>query len=352
MTFHSSENNNNYPEYIEQSFEFIIPSGMKHQRLDIFLTHSIANASRTKVQKAIDSGNVLINGKIARASQKVQPYDNILCKILKPPPIILKPENIPLEIVYEDEYLVVINKRAGMVCHPGFGNRYGTLVNAILYYFGMRDTIELEIDTDDELTDEGLIYSSNLIRPGLVHRLDKDTTGLVIITKNPEIHNQISSQFENRTIQRSYKALIWGKFDEKKGFITGDIGRSPKNRKLFTVVEKGGKHSKTEYEVINEYEYLSLVKLKLHTGRTHQIRVHLSHIKKPVFGDKSYGGDRILYGGNNHHWKSKVSKLLAMINHQLLHAYELSFFHPILKENIILQSEIPNYFREILNVLE
>ncbi len=346
-----SEEKNNYPDYIEQIYEFKVTKGMKTQRLDIFLTNSIANASRTKVQKAIANGNVQINGKVAKASQKIQSGDEIICTILKPPPIVLLPEEIPLEIAYEDEYLLVVNKPAGMVCHPGFGNRHGTLINAVLYHLGIREALELNYENDEEDLDEGLIFSSDIVRPGLVHRLDKDTSGLIIITKNSEIHNQIASQFENRTINRYYLALAWGKFDEKKGFIIGNIARSTKDRKLFAVVSKSGKYAKTEYEVLEEFEYLSLLKLKLHTGRTHQIRVHLSHLKKPVFGDISYGGNKIIYGGNNPLWKNRATKMLEIAQRQMLHAFELTFFHPVLNENVTIKTSLPNDFNKVLDFL-
>lgn len=346
------EEKNNYPEYIEQIYEFKIPNGMKTQRLDIFLTNSIANASRTKVQRAIANGKVQINGKVAKSSHKVKAGDMIICSIMKPPPIVLLPEDIPLDIVYEDEYLMVVNKPAGMVCHPAFGNRYGTLINAVLYHLGVRESLELNFDNDEEELDEGVIFSSEYVRPGLVHRLDKDTSGLIIITKNSEIHNQIASQFENRTISRHYLALAWGKFEEKNGFIIGDIARSPKDRKLFAVVRKGGKYAKTEYEVIEEFDYLTLLKLKLHTGRTHQIRVHLSHLKRPVFGDNSYGGDKIIYGSNNPKWRNQAVKMLEIAKRQMLHAYELTFYHPVRKENMTIKSDLPDDFKKILEFLK
>ncbi len=347
------DENSHYPEYIESIFEIRVPQGQTPQRLDVYLVNIIKNATRTKVQKAISEGAVTVNGKITRGSKKVQPGDFILCKLLKPPPIELIPENIPLNIIYEDEYLLVINKASGMVSHPGFGNRSGTLVNALLYHLGHRERIKIELDEDDEdISDEGKIFASDSIRPGLVHRLDKDTSGIMLIAKNPEIHSLLAKQFAERTVEKKYLALVWGKFDEPSGRIEGDIGRSSLDRKLFAVVKKGGKPAITEYKVVEEYEYLSLVEINLLTGRTHQIRVHFSYVKHPVFGDVQYGGDKIVYGYNNKKLRDLYNELLKIANNQQLHSFSLKFEHPINKTIMKFEAELPLIFSEILEKLK
>src|SRR3989339_2003610 len=343
-----------YPEKIETIFEFKIPKGQIPERLDVYLTNSIKNATRTKVQRAIDEGAVFVNGKSAKASRKIQPNDEIICKIMKAPPIDLIPENIPLDVVYEDEYLMVINKPAGIVSHPGFGNPYGTVVNAVLYHLGLREAIKIELDDEDEIEnlDEGIIYSSDAIRPGLVHRLDKDTSGLMLISKNPDVHAKLAQQFQDRTVDKFYYALVWGTFKDDNGRIEEDIGRSQRNRKLFAVLKKGGKSAITEYEVLERFEYLTLIKIKLMTGRTHQIRVHFCHNHHPVFGDVSYGGDSIVFGVNNSEFKKIANKCLISVNRQMLHAKELGFIHPESGERLNFTSELPEDFEKVLKELE
>lgn len=340
----------NYPEYIEHTFELNVPGGQQPERLDIYISRNVQNATRTKVQKAISEGNVTVNDRSAKASRKVQPNDHIICKIMKPPPIELVPEDIPLEIVYEDEYLLVVNKPAEMCVHPGFGNRYGTLVNALLYHFGERDPREIEIDDEDDAEDESDVYSGDEIRPGIVHRLDKDTSGLLVIAKDQFTHAKIAEQFANRTTTREYNALVWGNFENDSGIIEGNIGRSSRDRKLFDVVKKGGKHAITEYAVLQRFDYLTLLKLKLHTGRTHQIRVHCKHINHPVFGDMAYGGDSVLFGGENKVFRIKAEKSIKSVDRQLLHAKTLGFRHPKTKEFLEFDSELPEDFNKCLKM--
>lgn len=357
------EDNNykdNYPDYVEQTFEFVIPKGKAPERLDSYLTNAIFNATRNRVQKAIDDGNVTINNQIAKSSRKIQPGDIIICKIMKAPPIELLPENINLDIEYEDDSLLVVNKPPFMCTHPGFGHRYGTLVNAILYHFGYRNPISLEdvendennYESDDEMSiiEESKIFASDEIRPGIVHRLDKDTSGILVIAKNPEIHSQLAKQFAERTTEREYYALVWGTFNEDEYIIEGDIGRSSKNRKLFAVVKKNGKYAKTSITVINRYPFATLIKVKLYTGRTHQIRVHLSHINHPVFGDTFYGGDKIVYSGKPE-FNKIANKCLSTINRHLLHAKTLGFFHPQKKILMQFDSELPDDFNNVLEIL-
>lgn len=346
------DHNENYPEYIEKEFRFDITTGQKSERIDVFLTNNIRNATRTKVQKAIENGCVTINGKIAKTNKKVQPGDKIICKIFKPPPIELIPENIPLDVVFEDDYLLVVNKKAGMVVHPAFGNRYGTLVNAVLYHTGFRDSISLVIDEDTEIEDENSVYFSDAIRPGVVHRLDKDTSGLIVVSKNPVTHAGLAKQFYDRTITRYYYALIWGNPEHDHDIIENSIGRSPKDRKLFAVVKKDGKISKTEYWVLKRYGFMSLIKVKLWTGRTHQIRVHFSDINHSVVGDQDYGGDKINYGIHNKEFKDLSQKILKNSNRQMLHAKVLGFTHPETGLSHLFESDLPDDMKINLEYLE
>lgn len=343
---------NNYPDYIEKKFVFNITHGVKPERIDSYLVRQVMNATRTKVQDAIDKGMVLLNGKEVKASRRIQPGDVIECTLMKPPPIELIPENIPLEIQYEDDYLLVVNKPAGMVTHPGFGNRYGTLVNALLWYFGTRESVKIEIDEEEPDFDNSILFRSEEIRPGIVHRIDKDTSGLLLIAKSSDILAKLQAQFADRSISRTYYALVWGKVKDDSGTINEYIGRSPRDRKLFTVVKRGGKYAITDYEVIERFSFATLVKVKLRTGRTHQIRVHFSHLNHPLVGDISYGGDKVVYGGGNPDDLKLALQCLKLINRQMLHAKTLTFFHPVTKETITVESEIPSDFKNIISILK
>jgi 23S rRNA pseudouridine1911/1915/1917 synthase len=337
---------------VEHTLE--VPPGKVPERIDTFLARHLRNVSRTKIQRAIENGDVTINNQPVKANRKVKPKDIIVCRLRRLPPLKLVPENIPLDIVYEDDYLMVINKPAGMVTHPGYGNRTGTLVNAILYHLGYREEIEISGDSLEELEedqDEGKIFAAQEIRPGIVHRLDKNTTGLLVVSKDPSIHQQLSEQFAKRTVERFYFAIVWGSFKEDFGTFEGDIGRSPRDRKLFAVVRTNGKPAITDYWVEESFDYLSLVKIKLRTGRTHQIRVHFSHNKHPVVGDPSYGGDSVVYGGHNPHFRQFATTLLKSINRQMLHAKTLGFFHPVLKKQIQFEVDFPEDFKYVLTEL-
>jgi 23S rRNA pseudouridine1911/1915/1917 synthase len=344
-----------YPEHIETIITISVPKAHKPERLDVYLTRSVANATRTKVQKAIDEGLVTVNEALAKASQKVKANDQIICKLMKSPPIELIPEELPLEIFYEDEHLLVVNKAAGMCTHPGYGNRYGTLVNGLMYHFGLRESIKLEdYDEDDDDTaeelDTGQIFASDTLRPGIVHRLDKDTSGLLVIAKNDVALANLSKQFADRTTERHYYAIVWGIVKEDHGVIENMLGRSSRDRKIFAVVKTDGRYAKTEYEVIERFHFATLVKLKLHTGRTHQIRVHMNHIKHPIFGDTSYGGDKQVYT-----YLPEINaiskKCLKMVNRQLLHAKTLGFSHPVTKEFLKFESELPVDIKSIIQEL-
>ncbi len=365
----TTDSDRNYPPYVEHTYTFVIPAGQVPVRLDAFLTEAIPNATRTKVQEAIDNDAVRLNNKPAKASRKIQPGDVITCHVMKPPPLELVPENIPLEILYEDDAVLVINKPAGMVSHPGFGNRYGTLVNAVLWHVGVRDAIAVEtIETSDneaeetdndeddeteirEAKNETILYASDAVRPGIVHRLDKETSGILVVSKDVRAHAKLAKQFAERTAKREYYALVWGSVKEDTGTIEGNIARSPRDRKLFAVSAKTGKHAVTDYTVLERFEHLTLLALRLRTGRTHQIRVHCAHIKHPLFGDPQYGGNAIIHGGQNGAFRSKAQKWLEILPRQALHARMLGFTHPVSGVWMEFSSELPQDFRTVLDAL-
>ncbi|MBI5473045.1 MAG: RluA family pseudouridine synthase [Ignavibacteriae bacterium] len=313
--------------------EIIVPPGKKKERLDVFLAHHIENATRNKVQRAIEDGAVLVNGKTVRSSHAVSPGETIRVTLPKPPPQDALPENIPLDIVYEDEDLLVVNKAAGMVSHPAHGNYTGTLVNALLYHCNHLSTL------------------NGTTRPGIVHRLDKDTSGLMVVAKSDVAHAKLAKQFAARTIEREYWAIVWGIFHDESGVIEAELGRSKSDRKKMAVVEKG-KSAATEYSVLRRFEYLSLVKLKLRTGRTHQIRVHLAHVRHPIFGDPTYHGRQIVAGSGAANQKAEVNHLLKLIDRQALHAKTLGFLHPTTRKRIFFDSLLPADISSILASLE
>jgi 23S rRNA pseudouridine1911/1915/1917 synthase len=360
----SSEIDKNYPEKIEHQYQLFVAKGQESQRVDQYLTAMIANATRTKVRYAIDTGNVTVNGVAVKASRKVQPGDVIVCTVMKLPPMELIPEDISLDIVFEDDDVLVINKQAGMVVHPGFGNRYGTVVNAVLWHLGERqprviafeDDLSNEIDEITESSDTLLIpkqndddvFRSADVRPGIVHRLDMDTSGLMVISKNPHNHAILAQQFADRTVEREYQALVWGVVREDHGTIHANLARSTRDRKLFQVVQKGGKIAITDYHVIQRFDYMTFLRLKLHTGRTHQIRVHCAWRKHPLFGDPQYGGDTIVYGGHNAVFRKKAHMMLQSFKRQALHAKTLGFRHPASGAWMQFDSEIPDDMKKNL----
>ena len=346
----------NYPELIENKYEFKIPKGQKPIRLDLFLTNSIHNATRNKVQAAIEAGNVFVNSVNKKVSYKINPCDEIVCIVKQLPPIELVPENIPLNIVYEDDYLLVINKSAGMCVHPGVGNRYGTLINALLYYLGYRENISFDLDEND-LEDSEINFNNQFqnidnVRPGLVHRIDKDTSGLLVIAKEQSVHNKLATQFANKTTEREYYAIVWGKPKLDYQRIEGNIGRSNKDRTCFAIFQREGKPAVTDCWVVERFAYTSLLKFKLLTGRTHQIRVHSGSIGHKLFGDERYGGNIILNGKENPQWRNIASRLLETYPRQMLHAKTLGFVHPITKEKMLFNSELPEDMAKILEELK
>ncbi len=312
----------------------IVEEGKSRERLDIYLTNSVERATRSKIQKLIKGGFAFVNGKAAKANYLVNPGDKIELEIpITPRPEKPLGEEIPLQIVYEDEFLLVVNKPAGMVVHPAYGNYTGTLVNALIHHTQSLSNLN---------TDE---------RPGIVHRLDKDTSGLLLVAKNNWTHAELAKQFYHHTIKREYWAVCWGRFPTPRGEIIANIVRSKKDRKVFTVSETDGKFAHTIYEVLEEFDFASLVKLTLKTGRTHQIRVHLSHIKHPVFGDPTYGGRRIVYGNTTAKFKSRINNLLEIMPRQALHAKTLGFLHPDTEDYLFFESPLPEDMNLLLRNL-
>lgn len=347
---------NHYPDYQEDLITIDVPSGKIPERIDIYLSTIIKNSSRTRVRKSLDEGMVKVNGKvITKASYKITGSDKIECILLRRPPVKLIPQNIPLEIVYEDNYLIVVNKPPNMVVHPGVGNRYDTLVNAILFHLGIKEDIDIELDEEDideEEINEGQIYASAEVRPGIVHRLDKDTSGLLVIAKSTEILTKLQMQFAKRTVSRTYNALVWGnKFDDS-GSIEGNIDRSPIDRKKFAVSSKSGKYAKTNFRVLERYSIATLIELKLETGRTHQIRVHLTHEKHPVIGDITYGGNINNYKGVNGELNNLAKFIISKSDRQLLHAKDLTFIHPITEKKMTFSSDLPEDMLKIIEILK
>jgi 23S rRNA pseudouridine1911/1915/1917 synthase len=311
-----------------QKLTLIVPHIRERERIDKFLTRQVENATRTKVQEAIDEGRVLVNGKPVKANYKLSPSDVIEVTLTRPPAPEMKPEAIPLDVVYEDETLLVVNKPAGMVVHPAFGNWTGTLANAVLHHTQQ----QLSNIHDDEF------------RPGIVHRLDKDTSGLMVVAKENDAHFALAKQFAQRTTEKKYLALVWGVPKSTSGTIQTNIGRSKKNRKVMAVYpfeSSDGKTAITDYVVKEDYRYFSLLELALHTGRTHQIRVHLQHLGHPIVSDETYGGKTICTLGFSQSEKF-VENLFEVIPRQALHAAYLSFVHPKTKAKVSFEAPLPN----------
>lgn len=323
---------------------FKVDKGQSLVRIDKYLFNLLPNSSRTKIQAACKANCVIVNGYPVTPNYKVKPNDEIKILLSKPPrEFKLIPENIPLDILYEDEYILVINKPAGMVVHPGAGNYSGTLVNALLYHYKNLPTQKQKL-AEDWILD----------RPGLVHRIDKNTSGILVIAKTELALQLLAKDFFEHNIERKYIALVWGKLKEDKGTITGYMARDPSNRKIMKLYddENKGKWSVTHYNVIERYLYHTLVECKLETGRTHQIRVHFKSIKHPLFNDEEYGGKHILYGVNTSKYKQHIENLFTHIPGQALHAASLGFKHPIKKQWLSFETPLPSGFLEIIDKLK
>jgi 23S rRNA pseudouridine1911/1915/1917 synthase len=333
------EVNENESEELFEHYKFIADNGQEVVRIDKYLMDRMPDTSRNKIQVAAKNGNVLVNEKQVKPNYKVKPKDVV--SIVLPYPIReieLIPQDIPLDILYEDNEVIVVNKPANMVVHPGYGNYSGTMVNALVYHF----------DNLPEKKDD--FYG----RPGLVHRLDKHTTGVMVVAKTEQALTDLAKQFYDRTTERRYHALVWGDVSEDEGTITGHIGRSLKNRKMMDVFPEGehGKHAVTHYKVLRRYGYVTLVECKLETGRTHQIRAHFKFLGHPLFNDLEYGGDKILKGTTFTKYKQFVENCFQLLPGQALHAKTLGFTHPITKDWKAFDSELPEGFQRVLDKWE
>jgi 23S rRNA pseudouridine1911/1915/1917 synthase len=315
-----------------EHYNFKVDKGQGPVRIDRFLTDKIENLARNRIQNVAKAGGVLVNGQPVKSNYKVKPLDEIKIVLpYAPYENLLVPENIPIDIVYEDDDLIVLNKPAGMVVHPGHGNYSGTLLNGLIYHF------------------ENLPKNSDN-RPGLVHRIDKDTTGLLVVAKNENAITKLAQQFADKTSKRKYIALVWGDLPEDEGTIEGNLGRNPKNRLQMIVFPEGdfGKPAVTHYKVLERFGYVTLVELELETGRTHQIRAHMKHIGHPLFNDARYGGDKILKGTTFTKYKQFVDNTFKVLPRQALHAKTLGFTHPSTGKFMSFDSPIPDDMQQAI----
>ena len=317
-----------------EHYRFIADPGQSLLRVDKFLSNRIEGISRNRIQTAADAESILVNGNPVKSNYKVKPGDEITV-VMSYPRRELKiiPEDIPLDIVYEDDELMVVNKPPGLVVHPGHGNYSGTLVNALAFRY-------------QDLP----LYNQSDLRPGLVHRIDKNTSGLLLVAKTEHAKLQLALQFFNKTTKRRYVAIVWGNLENESGIIEGNIGRSLKNRQVYTVFPDGdfGKPAITHYKVLERLGYVNLVECVLETGRTHQIRVHMKHIGHPLFNDDVYGGDKILKGTTFTKYKQFVSNCFAIMPRQALHAKMLGFVHPVTHEEMTFESELPDDMNKVI----
>ena len=318
-----------------EHFRFKADKGQNPLRIDKFLLHKLEDTSRTKIKAAADAGCIKVNNNLVKANYKVKPLDEIVIFLSYPKKVFeLIPENIPLNIVYEDDELLVVNKEAGMVVHPAHGNYSGTLVNALAWHFN-------ELD----------MFKGSDSRAGLVHRIDKNTSGLLVVAKTERAKSHLGKQFYNKTSYRKYQALVWGTPKEPEGRIEGHVGRNPKNRKVRYVFPDGdfGKHAVTHYKILEDLGYITLLECRLETGRTHQIRVHMQHIGHPLFNDFEYGGDQILKGTTYTKYKQFVQNCFKILPRQALHAKELGFSHPQTEKWLQFNTELPDDMTEVIN---
>lgn len=361
-----------------EHYRIVVEKGQQLLRIDKFLMNRTPNATRSKIQQSAENGSILVNDKPVKSNYKVKPFDVISIVLAHPPrEIELIPQNIPIDVVYEDDDLIIINKKPGMVVHPGYGNYSGTLVNALVYHFqnlpvnqvngAPAPIVSFDMGADDEEENEatskkkedkkskknknGAEVTAPGLRPGLVHRLDKNTSGIMVVAKSEIAMVKLSKNFFDRDIDRIYNALVWGDFKEDTGTITGNIGRHPRDRKKMDVLpddDEQGKHAVTHYKVLERFGYVTLIECKLETGRTHQIRVHMQHIGHSLFNDGHYGGDRILKGTTFAKYKQFVENCFTILPRHALHAKSLGFMHPVTGKYIHFDSEIPDDMQAVL----
>ena len=315
-----------------QWIDISVPEHKEKERIDAFLTREISQVSRSQIQRLVKAGYITVNGVAVKANHVLRPMEAIRVFIPRARPIEVVAENIPLEIVFEDDHLIVINKKAGMVVHPAFGHSSGTLVNALLGYSKTLSTV------------------NTATRPGIVHRIDKDTSGLLVVAKSNFVHQHLANQFSKKTVERMYIALVWGQPKPATGTIETLLARSQKDRKKIRVSPEG-KQAVTHYEVMERYPLTALMRLQLETGRTHQIRVHLAHIHHPVFGDHTYGGRGRQTGGLNRSDTALAMELLKMMPRQALHAKTLGFIHPVSGKAVSFDSDLPEDMERLISRL-
>lgn len=316
----------------------VVDGGQSLVRVDKFLMDRLSNVTRTKIQSGIHDGFVKVNEKPVKPNHKIHPGDIITVSFPEPPrDTDVKPEDIPLDIVFEDDYLLVINKPAGMVVHPAFNNWTGTLVNALTFHF--QNLPEMKGNTG---------------RPGLVHRIDKDTSGLLVIAKTEEVITHLAKQFYDHTTERTYWALVWGELKQESGTINVNVGRSLKDRRVTTAFPEGdfGRTAITHYKVLKNLRYVSLIECRLETGRTHQIRAHMRYLGHPLFNDAMYGGNEVLKGTTFAKYRQFVDNCFKIIPRQALHAKTLGFVHPVTKKKLEFDSELPADFKEVIEKWE
>ncbi len=332
------ENQFDEDDELFEHYHITVDSKQQPLRIDKFLLDRLPNVTRNKIQNGIKDGFVTVNDEIIKSNYKVRPEDEISISLPEPPrDTEVVPENIPLNIVYEDEHLLVVNKPAGMVVHPAYQNWNGTLVNALVYHFNNLPEMK-----------------GNAGRPGLVHRIDKDTSGLLVIAKTEEVINGLAKQFYDHSIERTYYALVWGEPSPADGTIDVNLGRSLKDRRITTAFPEGdfGRNAVTHYKTIQNLRYISLIQCNLETGRTHQIRAHMKYLGHPLFNDAMYGGNKVLKGTQFSKYKSFVENCFQIIPRQALHAKSLGFVHPATKKFVQFDSELPEDFKGVLEKWE
>lgn len=310
----------------------VVPGHKVKERIDVFLAHEVPRVSRNQVQRLIRDGCVMISGRRVKPNHCVQPSETIEIILSRPRPPEILPENIPLDIVFEDDRLLVVDKPAGMVVHPAFGNPAGTLVNALLWHCRQLSSI------------------NDITRPGIVHRLDKDTSGLLVVAKDDATHRDLAVQFHEKSVKREYVAVVWGHPRRSSGTVETYLARSAKDRRKVRV-SADGKHAVTHYRVVERFRLVSSMRLVLGTGRTHQIRVHLSHMGHPVFGDQTYGGRSRMLGGLNRSDVNLGIELLRGMPRQALHARSLGFIHPGSGEELVFESGLPGDMEDLMRAL-
>lgn len=343
-----------------EHLRIVVDKGQELLRIDKFLTNRTQNATRSKIQQSAENGNILVNDKPVKSNYKVKPFDVISVVFAHPPrEIELIPQNIPINIVYEDDDLIMINKDPGLVVHPGYGNYSGTLVNALVYHFqnlpnAPKRTIKAEGRRKNGLpaASKDNTLKGETLRPGLVHRLDKNTSGIMVVAKSETAMVKLAKDFFDRNLDRIYYALVWGDFVADSGTITGNVGRHLKDRKrmdVFPPDSEQGKHAVTHYKVLERFGYVTLLECKLETGRTHQIRVHMKSIGHSLFNDETYGGDRILKGTTFAKYRQFVENCFAIMPRHALHAKSLGFNHPVTGKYIHFDSELPDDMQTVIN---